>query len=423
MNGKQLDKRESMDKRFALVDNSGELRYPYKKRQRNTGKYGFVVGNDRHQQGEYLNTLEEVITAVVFGGKRVRVSVDPPTLAKGSSGLSLHAMREVKGYVISDELRPLVANAPISPLGEPSQFQRKGKHLSSDVPAVYMVITQEELLRLCTEEAPLFLNRRSNWTTVAEWQAARPDSRERTHVLMQIAGDVAGATWAAQIDSVKCNPGPTAFVEISELGSLPSAVGRSRVTEFQTGKPLDDTVLRSDIPCVVNASVIRAIRERVIVLPGDAELAAAAKGAEAEVSSDPQCADLPETVRRALVNARVGQGGYRKRMIAIWGGRCAVTECSLDKVLVASHAKAWKLSSNKERLDPFNGLLLSAHVDRLFDAGLISFDDAGTMLVSPSLHRDDLVRLGIDAATGLKRVDPRHIPYLKAHRIENGFKP
>ncbi|MDH6259087.1 HAD-IC family P-type ATPase [Bradyrhizobium sp. BR13661] len=54
-----------------------------------------------------------------------------------------------------------------------------------------------------------------------------------------------------------------------------------------------------------------------------------------------------------------------------------------------SHVKPWSDSNNKERLDPANGFLLAAHLDALFDRGLISFADTGTMLLSPRLTARD----------------------------------
>lgn len=130
-------------------------------------------------------------------------------------------------------------------------------------------------------------------------------------------------------------------------------------------------------------------------------------------------ADLPETNKQALINARIGQGGFRQRMLGLWGGRCAVTGCNIGDVLIASHAKAWSVSSNEERLDEFNGLLLVATLDRLFDHGLIGFGDDGSVVKSDRLDWKDLAGLGITANVRLRMVHPRHIPYLQHHRSEN----
>lgn len=104
----------------------------------------------------------------------------------------------------------------------------------------------------------------------------------------------------------------------------------------------------------------------------------------------------PETTKRALIDARVGQGKFRNDLLELWEGRCAVTGCSVVEVLRASHVKPWRQSSNTERLDPHNGLSLGAHLDALFDAGLISFEDDGPMLISKRVTDADrkCLRLG-----------------------------
>jgi hypothetical protein len=94
------------------------------------------------------------------------------------------------------------------------------------------------------------------------------------------------------------------------------------------------------------------------------------------------------TVRETLVMARLGQGKYRKELLALWGGSCAVTGCSVTQAIRASHAKPWRDSSDEERLNPNNGLPLVANLDALFDAGFITFDSDGMMLVSPALDEE-----------------------------------
>jgi hypothetical protein len=64
-------------------------------------------------------------------------------------------------------------------------------------------------------------------------------------------------------------------------------------------------------------------------------------------------------------------------------------------VLRASHIKPWRFSNNRERLDPANGLLLSANIDALFDAGLVTFGARGKMIVSSTLSADERKRLGL----------------------------
>jgi hypothetical protein len=94
---------------------------------------------------------------------------------------------------------------------------------------------------------------------------------------------------------------------------------------------------------------------------------------------------IDSTTKKALVNARVGQGLFRVQVLKIWGNRCAVTGSSTTDAIRASHIKPWRTSSNAERLDPNNGLALVANLDALFDAGLISFGSAGKILISGQL--------------------------------------
>jgi len=64
------------------------------------------------------------------------------------------------------------------------------------------------------------------------------------------------------------------------------------------------------------------------------------------------------TERKGLVTSRVGQGAYRKRIIHRWEYQCAVTGFDNLNVLIASHILPWSDSSDHERLDVDNGLLL-----------------------------------------------------------------
>ena len=88
------------------------------------------------------------------------------------------------------------------------------------------------------------------------------------------------------------------------------------------------------------------------------------------------------TTRKALIDARLGQGQFRADVGRHWNNTCAVTGCEISAVLRASHVKPWKQCNNRERLNPANGFLLAAHIDALFDQGLVSFANDGTMLVS-----------------------------------------
>jgi len=143
--------------------------------------------------------------------------------------------------------------------------------------------------------------------------------------------------------------------------------------------------------------------------------------ATAEIEADQKTQGIDQTTRERLVLARLGQGAYRQRLMALWDGRCAVTGCATSQALIASHAKPWAESDNRERLDEYNGLLLTASIDRLFDQGLIAFTDDGDLLRKPTLQEADLEPLGLSPKACLRSVKKEHIPYLAEHRRRHGF--
>ncbi|EMT5435672.1 HNH endonuclease [Stenotrophomonas maltophilia] len=118
-----------------------------------------------------------------------------------------------------------------------------------------------------------------------------------------------------------------------------------------------------------------------------------------------------------LVRQRVGQERYRDALLTYWGGSCAVTGVAVTEALRASHAKPWaECADDAERLDAFNGFLLVANLDALFDRFLISFDDAGHLLISTRLSQRDLPGLGIHSGMTLRWLASEHRHYLQWHR-------
>ncbi|MBD3672004.1 MAG: HNH endonuclease [Planctomycetaceae bacterium] len=123
-----------------------------------------------------------------------------------------------------------------------------------------------------------------------------------------------------------------------------------------------------------------------------------------------------ETTKESMVDARIGQGAFRASVLQMWDHACAVTGCRVTDAIRASHIKPWKDSDNSERLDPMNGLPLIATLDALFDAGLISFEDSGEMIISEKISPNERTLLRLD---GLKlRHDPPEemTEYLAFHR-------
>lgn len=121
---------------------------------------------------------------------------------------------------------------------------------------------------------------------------------------------------------------------------------------------------------------------------------------------------ISETEKSNLIKSRIGQGVFRQRLISFWGG-CSVTGYNDPVMLVASHIKPWCVSTNSERLDRYNGLLLLPTLDRAFDSGLITFGEEGGIMISPQLEGHGL--LPVSPSMGIQ-LCPMHNEYMKFHR-------
>lgn len=119
-----------------------------------------------------------------------------------------------------------------------------------------------------------------------------------------------------------------------------------------------------------------------------------------------------ETDKITLIKSRVGQGEFRKNLLSYWEG-CAVTGYRTSSMLIASHIKPWRESNNSERLDKFNGLLLTPNIDKAFDNGFVTFDAQGKILISDILEKPNV--LGIDDNMNIK-LNSAHHKYLEYHQ-------
>lgn len=128
-----------------------------------------------------------------------------------------------------------------------------------------------------------------------------------------------------------------------------------------------------------------------------------------------QVKSLPSTEREATVRQRVGQDLFRRGLLALWHGRCALTGLSVPELLRASHAKPWRDATDEERLDVYNGLLLTAHLDAAFDTGLVTFTVSGKLKLSPRLGASEVRVLGLDRPWAPLKLRLQHVPYLQYH--------
>ncbi len=82
---------------------------------------------------------------------------------------------------------------------------------------------------------------------------------------------------------------------------------------------------------------------------------------------------------------RRGQQFFRQSVLNAYGLACCISGIDVPRLLVASHIKPWRKSSDEERLDPRNGLCLSSLHDAAFDGGYITLDDGFRVVLSRRL--------------------------------------
>jgi hypothetical protein len=122
-----------------------------------------------------------------------------------------------------------------------------------------------------------------------------------------------------------------------------------------------------------------------------------------------------------LIDARRGQGKFRAELDKIWSHKCGVLGLVTRELLKASHIKPWETSSDEERLNPHNGILLSVHLDALFDAFLISFSDDGKVLISGKIRLEDRQLLKLDGFRLSKPPSEAMKKFLASHREQAGL--
>lgn len=130
-------------------------------------------------------------------------------------------------------------------------------------------------------------------------------------------------------------------------------------------------------------------------------------------------ANPPSTTEAlALVKQRRGQDLFRAALMDYWRGACAVTGIAEPELLRASHARPWaECAADAERLNVFNGFLLCAHLDALFDHGLITFDSSGNVMFSPKLSPATRQLLHLDESLKLRWIADEHESFLQWHRM------
>lgn len=119
-----------------------------------------------------------------------------------------------------------------------------------------------------------------------------------------------------------------------------------------------------------------------------------------------------ETIRQA----REGQGKYREQLLEQCHF-CPVTMISDERLLIASHIKPWAASEESEKIDPYNGYILSPLYDKLFDRGFITFSENRHVILSDFISQYTWKQIGLKNNTFIQALpmDEKRIKYLEFH--------
>jgi hypothetical protein len=124
---------------------------------------------------------------------------------------------------------------------------------------------------------------------------------------------------------------------------------------------------------------------------------------------------IAATESEAKTKIRLGQQKFRRDLMPLWQGKCALCGIHLPELLRASRSKPWKDSTNAERLDPYNGMLLCANHNALYEKGLMAFDGQGRLHVSSIISEEDYLMYGLKPMTKIQ-IHSENKVYLKWHK-------
>ena len=140
-----------------------------------------------------------------------------------------------------------------------------------------------------------------------------------------------------------------------------------------------------------------------------------------QIDEEIKSSNIQGSTRTAVIKARVNQSVFRKLLLERFPCKCRLCGIENDKLLIASHIKPWVDSTSTEKVDVNNGFLFCPNHDRLFNQGLISFDNSGKILISSLLSSNDLTFTNIHDHMHINLNDANR-PYLRYHR-NHIFKP
>lgn len=214
---------------------------------------------------------------------------------------------------------------------------------------------------------------------------------------------------------------PTEFVEISnpirpsELMSLIDPLLPDKYSPIQSGTGRGNQIYLTEIPPRLGDLLFELSREDFSYLQDEL-----APSVDSELEDSIQYEILAKGIQGDLekvqiTKARRGQGIFRTNVRLI-EHRCRLTGVENIKHLRASHIKPWKASDDSEKIDGNNGLLLSPHVDHLFDRGFLTFKNTGDLIISKELNPIVLNQWSLSSIENVGAFNPRQAEFMEFHR-------
>lgn len=169
-------------------------------------------------------------------------------------------------------------------------------------------------------------------------------------------------------------------MKLSNLASLDPAITKSGRRGLQGASSHDKSIWEEfqknpDALAYESQMIVDALAEQ------DAQLSPLSSKTEPDDVATSYYADG----KTAMVTLRVKQGFFRKAVLSSYESRCCMTGISHPKLLIASHIVPWAKDEHN-RLNPSNGLCLSALHDKAFDRGLITVTPDFVIRVSKALR-------------------------------------
>lgn len=112
---------------------------------------------------------------------------------------------------------------------------------------------------------------------------------------------------------------------------------------------------------------------------------------------------------------RIGHDLYTSNLTPLWHGECAICQINIPSMLQASHSKPWRESTDEERIDGYNGILLCQNHAVLYKKGYITFDGTGKIILSSHINEEEYEKLSISPKTKISRLEENK-SYFRWHR-------